>query len=95
MKVKMKVKKIDKFLDLVRNLKKLWNVRVVVIPVVVGALRTVPKSLQRGLKQLEIRGTAKTILTTELLRLVRILRSVQRKLVVTHTLLKDLQLILA
>ena len=35
--------KMDKYLDLVIELKKLWNMKVHVIPIVVGALGTVPK----------------------------------------------------
>ena len=48
-------KMFDKFLDLGRKLKKLWIIRVTVIPIVVGALGTVIK---------EIRGRIKTIKTT-------------------------------
>ena len=45
--------KIDKYLDLARELKKLWNMKVKVIPIVVGALGTVPKRLEKGLENLE------------------------------------------
>ena len=42
--VKMKEsKKIDKYLDLVRELRKLYNVSVTVIPIVAGALGTVKR----------------------------------------------------
>ena len=70
----MKIKvneKVDKYLDFARELKKKqkqWNMRVTVIPVVVGALGTVLKSLERGLEVLEIRGRIETIQTTALLR---------------------------
>ena len=37
--------KMDKYLDLARELKKLWNMKVKVIPIVVGALGTAPKKL--------------------------------------------------
>ena len=33
--------KIDKYLDLARELKKLWNMKVMVIPIIVGFLETV------------------------------------------------------
>ena len=49
-------KKSDKYLDLARELKKLWNVTVTVMPVVVGALGTVTKVLVKRLEDLEIRG---------------------------------------
>ncbi len=45
-------KKIDKYLDLARKLKKLWNMKVMVILIVIGALGMVPKALGK----LEIRG---------------------------------------
>ena len=35
----------DKYLDLAKELKKLWNVKVTVIPIVIGALCTVIKGL--------------------------------------------------
>ena len=35
----------DKYLDLARELNKLWNMKVKVIPIVVGALETVQKKL--------------------------------------------------
>ena len=66
----------DKYLDLVRELKKLWNMKVTIIPSVIGALDTVPKGLVHGLEDLEIRGQVETIQTTALLRSTRILRRV-------------------
>ena len=33
----------DKYLDLARELKKLWNMQVTIIPIVIGAFRTVTK----------------------------------------------------
>ena len=39
----------DKYLDLARELKKLWNMKVTIIPIVNGAFRTVPKGLLKGL----------------------------------------------
>ena len=38
-------KKRDKYPDLARELKKLWNMKVMVIPIVIGALGTVTKGL--------------------------------------------------
>ena len=43
------------YLDLARELKKLWNIKVTVIPVVVSALGTVTKELVQRLDDLEIR----------------------------------------
>ena len=56
--------KTDKCLDLTRELKKkLWNMRIAVIPVVTRVLETVPKSLEKSLEGLEIRRI-ETIHTT-------------------------------
>ena len=55
---------------------KLWNVKVMVIPMVISAGGTVFKNVRKRLEELEIRGRTDTIQTTELLRLARILRRV-------------------
>ena len=47
-----------------------------VIPVVVGALRTIPKEMIMGLEDMEIRGQVDTIKTTALIRFAKILRLV-------------------
>jgi len=39
------IEKIEKYQDLVRELKKLWDMRIVVIPIVIGAVGTTPKTL--------------------------------------------------
>ena len=44
--------------DLTREPKKLWNMKVTVIPIVVGALGTIPKGLIKGLEDLEIKKTS-------------------------------------
>ena len=58
----------DMYLDIAIEVKKLWNLKVSVIPIVTGALGTIPKSLVKRLEDLEIRGRAGTIQTTALLR---------------------------
>ena len=68
-----------KYLDLARELKKLWNMKVMVIPVVIGVLGTVTKGLVQRLEGLEIRGRDVTIQTTALLRSARILRKKKKK----------------
>ena len=67
---------IDKYLDFGRKLKKGWNMKVTVIPIISGALGTTPKGLVRGLEELEIRRRAEAIQITALLRPARILRRV-------------------
>ena len=66
----------DKYLDLARDLKKLWNMKVTIIPIEIGAFGTVTKGLLKGLENLEVGGRVKTIQTTQLLRTARILRRV-------------------
>ena len=52
----------DKYLDFVRELKKkLWNMRVKIIPIVIGAFGTVTKGLLKGLEDLEVGGRVETI----------------------------------
>ena len=54
--VKMKENKmIHKYLDLAWELKKLWNMKVTVIPIVVDVLKTVSKDLEKRLGELKIR----------------------------------------
>ena len=70
--VKIKeIEKGDKHLDLARELRKLWNMMVTVIQIVIGALGTVPKGFESGLEELKI-GWSETIQTTVLLRSTRI-----------------------
>ena len=51
----------DKYLDSASKLEKQWNMKVTVIPIVVGALGTVSKGLTKRLKKLEIRGKIEII----------------------------------
>ena len=50
--------------------------QVTIIPIVIGAFRTVTKGLLKGLEELEVVGRVETIQTTTLLRTARILRTV-------------------
>ena len=59
-----------KYLDLTRELKKnkqttkLWNMKVTVLTIVIGALGTVTKGLVQGPEDLERRGQVETTQTT-------------------------------
>ena len=66
----------NKYLDLAWELKKLWNINVTIIPVVISAIGTVTKGLVQGLEDFEITRRVETVQTTVLLRSARILRSV-------------------
>ena len=67
----------DKYLDLARELKKLLNMKVTFIPIVIGAFGSVTKGLLKGLKDLKMRKGEGTIQSTTLLKLARLLRRVQ------------------
>ena len=60
----------SKYLNLARELKKLWIMKVTVIPIVISAPGTVTKWLINGLGDLEIRERAETNQTRTLLRRV-------------------------
>ena len=66
----------DKYLDLDRELKRLWNMKVTIVPIVICALGTETKGLLKGLDDLEVGGRVETVQTTALLRTARILRRV-------------------
>ena len=68
----------NKYQSLLENRKtnKLWNMKVTITPILIGALGTVTKGLIQGLENLEIKGRVETIQTTVLLRSTRILRRV-------------------
>ena len=93
-------KKMDKYLDLARELKKPWNLQVTIIPIVIGTFGTVTKGLLKGLEDLEFDGHLETIETTALLRTARILRRVLetwgdlRRLALTQTPVKNHRLTL-
>ena len=66
----------DKYFDLARELKKLRNMKVTIVPIVIGALFTVTKGLLEGLENLEVGRRVETIQMKALLRTARILRRV-------------------
>ena len=66
----------DKYLDLARELKKLWNMKVTFIPIMIGAFGTVNKGLLKGLEGFEVGCRVETIQTTTLMKTSRILRRV-------------------
>ena len=64
----------NKYLDLAREVKKLWNVKETIIPIVTGAFGTITKGLLRVLEDLKVDGWVEIIQTTALLKTARILR---------------------
>ena len=87
----------DKYLDLAREVKKQWNMKVTVIPIIIGALGTIIKELVQGLEDMEKRGRVEIIQTTALLRSRRNTEKSPgnlRRLAVTQTPEKNQQLTL-
>ena len=52
--IKLKECEKKKYLELGRELKKLWNMQVTIIPIVIGAFGTVTKIFLKGLEELEL-----------------------------------------
>ena len=76
---RVKIKETEKmgtYLHPARELKKLWNIRVMIILIVVSTLETVSNCLKRRLEEWEITGKIETIQPTSL-RSVRILKRIQ------------------
>ena len=67
----------NKYLEIAKELKKIWNMKVTIIPIEIGAFGTVIKGLLKRLEDLEVGGQVGIIQTTALLRTARKLRSVQ------------------
>ncbi len=69
--------KVDKYQDLKREIKRIWNMRsVIVVPVIVGALGSVTKKLDEWLEKLDITINTAILQKTTLLGTARILRKV-------------------
>ena len=68
--------KIEKYQDLGRELQKIWNVKVKIIPLVVCSLGALPKQFGNRLKQIGITVGTAQVQKTVLLGMARILRKV-------------------
>ena len=66
----------DKYLDLARELKKLWNMKVTIVPILIDAFGTITKGLSKGLEDLGFSGWVETLQMSALLRTDIILRRV-------------------
>ena len=66
----------DKYIDLARELKKLWYMKVTIVPIGICAIGTITKGLLKILEDLEVGGRVATIQKTALLRTARVLRRV-------------------
>ena len=74
--VEKEVEKIDKYQDLAREIRKLWKLKTKVIPVVIGALGTIPKRLPGFIKEIGVDTNIELIQRSVLLGTARILRRV-------------------
>ena len=68
--------KVEKYQDLGRELQKIWNVKVKIIPLVVGSLGAIPKQFGNRLKQIGIKAGTAQVQKIVLLGMARILRKV-------------------
>ena len=68
--------KTEKYQELGRELQKIWNVKVKIIPLVVGSLGAIPKQFGNRLKQIGITARTAQFQKTVLLGTARILRKV-------------------
>ena len=59
----------DKYLDLAKELKKRWNMKMTIVPIVIGAFGTITKGLLKGLEVVDVGGRVETIQMTALLRM--------------------------
>ena len=75
---KAKREKLDKYLGLVRDGKKLRNSKVTVIPIVTVALGKVPVNMEKRLGEPDIGGRIETMQSTVSLKSGRILRRVRK-----------------
>ena len=66
--------KIEKYQDLGRELQKIWNVKVKIIPLAVGSLGPIPKQFGNRLKQSGIKVGTAQVQKIVLLGTARILR---------------------
>jgi len=73
---KKDTEKMDRYQDLARELKRLWKVETKVIPIVVGALGTVTKNLEKNYKKAGLNVAVELLQKAALLGASRILRRV-------------------
>ena len=71
-----KEEKIDKYMDLAAEVRKKFRVKTLIVPIVLGALRTVPAKLSEKLKKLKIEDIIGNLQTAVLISTIAILRRV-------------------
>ena len=71
-----KEEKIDKYMDLAAEVRKKFRVKTLIVPTVLGALRTVPAKLSEKLKKLKMKDIIGNLQTAVLISTTAILRRV-------------------
>ena len=59
-----KCEKKDKYLDLARKFKKMWDMKEIIVPIVIGAFGAITKRLLKGMEGMEVDGRVETIQMT-------------------------------
>ena len=67
------VEKMEKYQDLARKLKKLWDMKAMVILIVLGALGTTPETLQRRMKDIDTETSIRELQNSLILHTARTL----------------------
>ena len=68
--------KIDKYMNLAAEVRRQFRVKTVIVPIVLGALGTVPEKLSKSLKKLETDDVIESLQTAVLISTTAILRRV-------------------
>ena len=66
--------KIEKYQDLGRELQKIWNVKMKIIPLAVGSFGAIPKQFGNSFKQIVVTARTAQVQKTILLGMARILK---------------------
>ena len=70
------VEKIDKYMDLAAEVRRQFRVKTMIVPIVLGALGTVPAKLSKSLEKLEIDDVIGSLQTAVLISTTAIFRRV-------------------
>jgi hypothetical protein len=74
--IKKEAEKIRKYKDLTIEIQRMWNVKTKVIPVITGAIGTIPKSFRRYVSNIPGNREVKELQKTAILDTAHILRKV-------------------
>jgi len=74
--IKKEAEKILKYKDLTIEIQRMWNVKTMVIPVIIGATRTISKSFRKYVSNITRKHEVKELQETAILGTAHILRKV-------------------